>query len=222
ILRYPATTLSAYLHDPPTFTPTAEEAGEEPTPARTPYEDDDDAAAFGTAGHEMLEQLALSGWPGEATALLTALGAARTLDESARGDLLRRVGRAARHLAAETRGAEVATEWPFALKLEHNSVVVIVDGTMDLLITRGGRRRVVDYKFTEEAPERLAARYGLQLNLYREAMARRDSIPAESIAASILAIRREGIDVVEIPPEPGCAARAVEAAQGLYKLRGQE
>ena len=214
VLRYPATALSAFLHDPGAFSRASAESA---TAAGAAREEDDDAAAFGTAGHELLEQLALSGWTGLSAAWLRGLGT--TLDENALQDIRLRVERAAPCLAEQARGFEISTEWPFALKLEHGGVTLIVDGMADLILTRHDSRRVVDYKFTEDPPEALSARYGLQLNLYREAVARRDGIPFESVTASLLALRRNGIEIVDIPPDSGYATRAVEAARGLYELQ---
>lgn len=205
VLRYPATLLSAYRHDPAAF---------RPAPAAE-REDDDDAAAFGTAGHEALEQAALSGWPAGAKNLFDGPAAA-ALGDTAKQDLRQRTERAARHLAGEARGWDLAAEWPFAIRLEHGGVTLIVDGTADLVLARGARRRVVDYKFSDEPPAALAARYGLQLNLYRLAVARRDGLPAEAVEASVLALRRDGLEVVDIPYEAGAAAQAVETAQALY------
>lgn len=207
-LRYPATLLSAFLHDPSAF--------RAPPPAER--EDDDDAAAFGTAGHEMLEQAGLAGWAPVPDALGSGPAAA-ALEPSARGELLARVQRAAARMKEEARGWDAATEWPFALKLEDGGTTVIVDGTADLVLARAGRRRVVDYKFSEENASALAARYGLQLNLYRLAVARQAGVAPASVEAAILAVRREGVELVEIPFDPEAAPRAVAAARGWHRAR---
>ncbi|HOW98349.1 MAG TPA: UvrD-helicase domain-containing protein [Kiritimatiellia bacterium] len=205
-LRYPATLLSACLHDPAAF--------RAPPPAER--EDDDDAAALGTAGHEMLEQAGQAGWGPSAEALATGPAAA-ALEPAARRELLARAQRAAIRMKEEARGWDVATEWPFALKLEGGGATVIVDGTADLVLARAGRRRVVDYKFSEEDAAALAARYGLQLNLYRLAVARQAGVAPASVEASILAVRCEGVELVDIPFDPATAARAVAAARECYR-----
>ena len=234
ILRYPATTLSAFHADPEEYLRTklagaeppwmkakrnpeeAERAGEDaPPPADT--DEAGSYAAFGTAGHSVLEQLALDGWKGDVESLAASAAAANGLDEKAAKDLAVRLGQAIAELADRTKGAkEVRAEWPFALALKKDGATLIVDGTMDLVFQTSDGWHIVDYKFTDDPPSKLLKKYSLQLNLYREALVRA-GFKAKDISATLLAISREGIRPVDVPPNPTCPNTAVDTALALHR-----
>ncbi len=232
-LRFPATILSAYHGSAKDFVRTtlpgaepfwlrrprhpdeAEGTGEDAPPAA-----DTDAfgsyAEFGTAGHAALEQLALSGWRGDVRALAQAAG----LGPANAEDLEQRLARA----LAEVRGlsagaAELNVEWPFALMIEDDGNAVIVDGTIDLFFqSADGGWQIVDYKFTDEPTAELLRKYGLQLNLYRLALDRLLGDRAQNLRASLMAIGRDTVRRIEVPPDPATGKQAVAAAVSLHDI----
>ena len=66
-------------------------------------------------------------------------------------------------------------------------------------------------------PAKLIQRYGLQLNLYRLALQRHRG-PATKIRAVLLAIGRDSVRQVEVPPEPDCEKLAVDAAVSMNRV----
>lgn len=237
VLRYPATTLSAYHSDPSGYvktalpesepfwvnqarSPDASEAGEQ-TP-RIPGDQDvaGTYAEFGTAGHAVFEQLALHGWHGDLHALAKTAWEGSPSRADIR-DLLTRLERAVPILQRAAAGATaLQAEWPFAMTLKSDDVTLIVDGTMDLLFrSPNGRWQVMDYKFTEEPADHLVARYGLQLNLYLEALRR--GVPGGDAAdAFMVAVRRNSVEFIPVPADNTCAGSAVAAALNLDRIAG--
>lgn len=61
-------------------------------------------------------------------------------------------------------------ELPFAARFNHDGAQLIVDGKVDLLFLKDGFWHIVDYKFSDHDADTLAARYALQLAVYREAL----------------------------------------------------
>ena len=234
ILRYPATTISAFHSDPGEFlrtklagaepplmkakrNPEEAERGGEDAPAPADTDDAGSYAAFGTAGHSVLEQLALDGWKGDVTSLAASAAAANGLDEQAAKDLAGRLGQAVAELANRTKGAkEVRAEWPFALALEKDGAKLIVDGTMDLVFQTSDGWHIADYKFTDDPPSKLLKKDALQLNLYREALVRA-GFKAADISATLIAISRSGIRPVDVPPDPTCPDTAVDTTLALHQ-----
>ena len=213
ILRHSATTLSAFACDPSAFAPAPAPPGEEAFARET----DDRAARFGTAGHEAMEQLYYGNWTVAPVDVLPACPSAAGLSPEERTDLVARLERAVQFMARWTAGARNgAAEWPFALRLDYGGTTLIVDGTVDALCRRDGLAALLDYKFTEEPPEQLAARYGLQLNLYRAAAARRWSEKPEAVQAVLLALGRDRAQAIEVTWDPQTVELAMHAARALY------
>ena len=164
--------------------------------------------------------MALHGWRGDLHALAKTAWEGSPSRADIR-DLLTRLERAVPILQRAAAGATaLQAEWPFAMSLKSNDVTLIVDGTMDLLF-RGpnGRWQVMDYKFTEEPADHLVARYGLQLNLYLEALRR--GVPGGDAAdAFMVAVRRNSVEFIPVPADDTCAGSAVAAARNLDRIAG--
>jgi ATP-dependent helicase/nuclease subunit A len=232
VYRFPATVLSAFHHDPESFlrerlpalepAPVSEPPQAEPADY-APLPDADAAgtrAAFGTAAHAMLEQLAAAGWRGDTEALARSAADSAGLDDRRAADLARQAERV-RAVAAElTDGAEaLSAEWPFALRLGGGDATLIVDGQMDLVFRKpGGAWTILDYKFTDEPPDALVRRYSLQLNLYRLALARSGAEGPAGTRMALLAAGRDAAQLVDIARDEAVEEQALAAAA---KLAGQ-
>lgn len=222
ILRYSATALAAFHAGRPSSvieapSAVAEDADE---PAPDDRRDADAAAAFGTAGHAVLEQLALRGWNADTAALVESAASAANLPPAIRDELRARVERCVPVVAREAaQGRDRRAEWPFAMTLDQDDGRLIVDGTLDLLYTaRDGRPCIVDYKFTDDDSPALVARYGLQLNLYRVAVSRLATHGGTKPAAFIVAVGSKAARVVEVPDDDAAIAKAFAAASGLARM----
>ena len=77
---------------------------------------------------------------------------------------------------------------------------------------------IFDYKFTDDPPARLLRRYGLQLNLYRLALRRCAGVPQLPVAASLVAVGRDHVHMVDVPEEPMTEQVAITAAQELARV----
>ena len=175
------------------------------------------SAAFGTAGHAVLEQLALAHWHGDIPALARAASESHDLAATDLADLQARLEQIVRQMARITAGAkELLPEWPFALTLSEDGTTLIVDGTMDLLFhSADGAWHIIDYKFTNDEAGALLKKYGLQLNLYREALLRRAGRREDRIQAKLAAIRGRNIELIDVPPDLSFARAAIQAAVAL-------
>jgi ATP-dependent helicase/nuclease subunit A len=125
-----------------------------------------DSARCGTIGHAVLETLANDGWTGDLLALV-----AQSCDEFGpveTGPLIEKLAAARAVLQAATAGAQALfTEFPFVLRRGN----LILDGTVDLLVRRSADEwEIYDYKFTDEPPMAVQARYAPQLAAYHEAV----------------------------------------------------
>ena len=237
ILRFPATILSSYHHEPEEFAQTKRAIlppfpsrphrlpeGAEPSGNDFPLPWDKDEVGsyvdFGTAGHAVLEQLASSGWSGDIAALAEASGVENHLSAQDISDLKTRLTRAADRMAKMLINSDdLRIEWPFAMLLEEGKTQLIVDGTMDLLFrTTDGSWRIIDYKFTDEPEAALKKKYGLQLNLYRLALGRFQKGSEPVIHSSLVVVGRDGVKTIDIPEDPICLATAVQAAEALDTL----
>ena len=234
VLRFPATTLSSYHSHPEeyiktrtaAFEPFASRARQFPGDPETsgddalPVRDEESGgsyADFGTAGHAVLEQLALSGWRGDIAALSRASGTENGLSEQNISDLQSRIERTVSFMAETLTGtADLRVEWPFAMRLEEGEMILIVDGTMDLMVqARDGSRHIMDYKFSDEADAVLIRKYGLQLNLYRLALAHLPESAKPGIRSSLVVVGRDGVRTVDIPHDPACLSATIKAAKEL-------
>lgn len=205
-LRYPATLLSGHQAIP--IEPTVDETERD--------EDTGMAAAFGTAGHSVLERLASRSWTGPIQPLLSAAASESELADDQAAALLRRVEMALPEIRKITKDSKViGIEWAFTLFTEAQRTRLLVDGTIDLLLEDSASRPVIiDYKFTDENTDELLHRYSLQLNLYREAV-RRMTSSASAPQAMLLAIGTESCRAIEIPEDADVLLKAVEAARSL-------
>ncbi len=239
-LRFPATALSSYHSDPEEYIKTRtavfepfgsrarpvpgdpETSGDDALPVRD-EESGGSYADFGTAGHAVLEQLALSGWRGDIAALSRAIGTENGLSERNIADLKNRIERTVSFMRkdlAETAGLRV--EWPFAMRLEEGGTIVIVDGTVDLTADApDGSRHILDYKFSDETDAVLVRKYGLQLNLYRLAFAHLPENAERVIRSRLVVVGRDGVRTVEIPHDPACLSETVKAAKELDAMLRQ-
>jgi hypothetical protein len=132
-----------------------------------------DRRAFGTLGHEVLEELAKNNWNGEIPdcasefpGLIEQLEAARAV------------------LQTETAGAEALfAEHPFVLKRGD----LILDGSIDLLVKKSSKVwKILDYKFSNELPEVALETYGPQLAAYQEAVEKLN--PGAEVSAALVLI----------------------------------
>ena len=237
ILRFPATTLSTYHNDPEEYAKT-KEAAYDPFPSRPrqgtdktdlenydlpPERDTDEAgsyADFGIAGHTILEQLALNGWSSNVASLAQTVGAENGLSERDICDLKTRLEKTVNRMAGKLSSAtEFKVEWPFAMLLEKAGTKLIVDGTVDLLCkSKDGSWHILDYKFSDEPETALRKKYGLQLNLYRQALQRVLKSSEPRIRTSLIVIGRSGVTELEIAEDSTYTATAVAAAEALDRL----
>ncbi len=238
ILRFPATVLSAYHADPEEYART-KLAGREsawyrkPRPPDEPEHSGDDVAHFvdddlegtyayfGTAGHEVLEQLALNQWRGDTERWAETAGTANRLRGSDIQDLKARLSDACKKLKTLfPRNAEFRAEWPFALTLTQGPTTLIVDGTIDLFFQgRDGRWHIIDYKFTDDSDGHLLKKYGLQLNLYREALQRRSPNSRAEIVTALAAISGKGFRLIEVPAAQEIIDNTIHSALELHRWR---
>ncbi len=168
---------------------------------RLAHEDDEDetfqegskaparhAAALGSLGHAVLEQLALNGWAGSVDEWIGILHGDFLNDRRLAMRLAPRIEATRSLMAKATAGMrELRPEFPFLL---HDGDL-LVDGTIDLLCHGDHGAAIFDYKFTEEDDEAIEAHYRGQMELYRKAAAR--ALPGAGPAAvHLVAVSTEG------------------------------
>lgn len=141
------------------------EPGSTPTTA-TPS---DHAAALGSLGHAVLEQLALNGWAGSAETWLDRLRDDFGIAADDAAKLTGRIEAARQLMQQETAGAfSCRPEFPFVLHDgEH-----LIDGTIDLLCRGNAALTLYDYKFTDNDDRSLLEAYRGQMQLYAQAVRR--------------------------------------------------
>lgn len=142
----------------------------------------EDRRAFGTLGHLLLEELAVTHWVGDAGELINFF-------EVEAGDvetdlLIPRVEAVCDFLRKETSMEDrLFTEFTFVMEKDGQ----LLDGSIDLLIQeRSGKWKIFDYKFSDESPAEAMDIYRPQLAVYREAI-QRLNLGAEVSAALIVA-----------------------------------
>jgi len=240
IMRYPATILSAYHGDADGFLRN-KLAGLEPTwrvpkarpdegepavddiPAEADSDDTGSAATFGSAGHAVLELMAREAWKGETRSTVRAACEDYDVGEAEYAELARRIENALPVMRDRLENAgELRAEWPFAITIPDDTGALIVDGTIDLLFRDGqGAWRVIDYKFSDDSPADLMTKYALQLNLYREAVARRAGDINIVAPSCIVAIGKDSTRVIEMPADTQVLQKTLEAAKGLHAISEQ-
>lgn len=129
-------------------------------------------AQRGTLAHQILETLDYH----SSTPLARQISEAAELNGLAGADregILTTVTAAATTIAGMLQGlapGHIIREMPFVTCFCHEGAEVIVDGKVDLLFFKGGAWHILDYKFSSQPAEALAAHYALQLAVYREAL----------------------------------------------------
>ncbi|NLM05967.1 MAG: UvrD-helicase domain-containing protein [Tissierellia bacterium] len=103
------------------------------------------------------------------------------------------------HLKTELKGADyISTEVPFTMQLEDNQIEkIIYSGVIDLLVRKGDRLKIFDYK-TDKRPlgysdkdfsDYLDKKYERQLKLYQKASSKLFKLDESNIQSKILFIR---------------------------------
>jgi len=124
----------------------------------------DNAAAIGSLGHAVLEQLALNDWQGSVADWLERLRDGFSVGKTEAAALKMRIEET-RDLMAELTDNmnEVRPEFPFVLHRENK----LIDGTIDLLCRTSEGAAIFDYKFTETNESEAAEQYRGQMEIYR-------------------------------------------------------
>lgn len=152
---------------------------------------------YGTVGHAVLEELAKKHWAGDIAELVQLFMAEFGQVESE--VLIPQLEAARDALRAETSGAK-------ALFTEHSFVLMrdklILDGSIDLLVefhpsnsNEGNNWRVLDYKFSDESPERALEAYTPQLAAYKEAI---EALHPDADVSAALVLIRETIQIISL------------------------
>jgi hypothetical protein len=122
---------------------------------------------------------------------------------------------------------QVLREYPFAARFTHDGAEVTVDGQIDLLVFKAGVWHIVDYKFTDEPLDAVLGRYGFQLRVYGEALARGAAAdPGSPFAGGRFALRlllansAGQVRVADVPvmPPAATASRLVAAARLIRRV----
>ncbi|VGO16500.1 ATP-dependent helicase/nuclease subunit A [Pontiella desulfatans] len=126
----------------------------------------ENAAAIGSLGHAVLEQLALNGWEGSVAEWLEILREDFGATKAEAGAMEERIGQT-RELMIQLTGSmkELLPEFPFVLHEDDT----LIDGTIDLLCQTSDGFAIFDYKFTEASDEKAVADYQGQMEIYRKA-----------------------------------------------------
>jgi ATP-dependent helicase/nuclease subunit A len=153
---------------------TATGIAEDKAEARDPedhyaFQSSEKAAAMGTLGHAVLEQLAMNDWQGAVGSLLEKLRGDFDVGKHEALTLKDRLENV-RTLMVERTGTarELRPEFPFVMHEQDR----LIDGTIDMLCIEPKRICIYDYKFTEADDETLTAQYREQLRIYAAAAKR--------------------------------------------------
>lgn len=129
----------------------------------------DRAAALGSLGHAVLEQLALNEWQGSVAEWLEVLRDEFGMGKQEAEGLAKRIEKTRQLMASLTKGVlHIRPEFPFVLHDGHT----LIDGTIDLLCQTPDGIHIFDYKFTESADAAIRAAYERQMQIYRLAARR--------------------------------------------------
>jgi len=124
------------------------------------------AAALGSLGHAVLEQLALNRWQGSVSSWLEKLHPEYGLDYAEAAALEARVERTRTLMQKQTESLpEIRPEIPFVLREENR----LIDGTIDLLCGTKNSFTIFDYKFTGMSDNDVLDQYCGQMRIYQEA-----------------------------------------------------
>jgi ATP-dependent helicase/nuclease subunit A len=132
----------------------------------TSFKSMDNAAALGSLGHAVLEQLALNQWSGSVADWLEALRGDFGASKAEAAKMAPRIEQTRQLMIGLTGSVEVLhPEFPFVL-LEGDT---LIDGTIDLLCGTPDGFAIFDYKFTEADDATVATQYRGQMEIYRKA-----------------------------------------------------
>lgn len=124
------------------------------------------AAALGSLGHAVLEQLALNNWEGSVTDWLDHLRDDFNATKQEALQLKDRIEQTRDQMILLTANTqELLPEFPFLLHHENK----LIDGTIDLLCQTSNGFAIFDYKFTEAGDEKVVNQYRRQMELYQKA-----------------------------------------------------
>jgi ATP-dependent helicase/nuclease subunit A len=152
------------------------------------------AAALGTLGHAVLEQLALNNWEGSVNNWLETLRDEFEVGKPEADALAGRIEQTRDLMSNLTTGMpELQPEFPFVL----HEGDTLIDGTIDLLCRTTDGFAIFDYKFTEANDESIAEAYRSQMNIYQKAAER---VFPETDASSIqlVVVSEQGPRLVEV------------------------
>ncbi len=148
------------------FAQEQDEAEADPVYESGHFESMENAAALGSLGHAVLEQLALNDWEGDVSCWLEKLRDDFGADKKQAAALADRIEKTRAAMMTATAGMpELRPELPFVLLHEN----LLIDGTIDLLCRTPDGYAIFDYKFSEASDEQLAANYRKQMELYNRA-----------------------------------------------------
>jgi len=165
---------------------------EEEAHSMTP--DADKAAALGSLGHAVLEQLALNDWQGPVAEWLEQLRDAFSIGKADAASLEMRIEEARKLMSTLTAGMpEVRPEFPFVLHYENK----LIDGTIDLLCRTSEGFAIFDYKFTETSEAEAADLYRAQMGIYRLAAEKCFSAKG-GVSTELIIISSRGLQRVPI------------------------
>ena len=149
----------------------------------------DHAAALGSLGHAVLEQLALNNWQGAVADWLEQLRDEFSVSKTEAAAMARRIEET-RALMAELTASmiEVRPEFPFVLHHEDQ----LIDGTIDLICRTDNGFSIFDYKFTDTGETEATDQYRGQMEIYR--LAARKCFPgAGDVSTELIVISSRGI-----------------------------
>jgi ATP-dependent exoDNAse (exonuclease V) beta subunit len=155
---------------------------------------EENAAALGSLGHAVLEQLALNDWEGSVAEWLESLRDEFGIGKAEAAVLRKRIEQT-RELMRELTGGmqETRPEFPFLL-LDDNR---LIDGTIDLLCRTSSGGAIYDYKFTEATDSAAADAYRGQMAIYHQA-AGRVFPDLEKIAINLVVVSETGPRLVPV------------------------
>jgi ATP-dependent exoDNAse (exonuclease V) beta subunit len=166
----------------------------EPDPGHGPVGASEKAAALGSLGHAVLEQLALSGWDGSVDDWLARLRDEFNIGMREAAALTPRIDAARQMMRDLTAGQEeMRPELPFVL----HDADRLIDGTIDLLCRTGDKVSLFDYKFTEADTDTVLDTYRRQMEIYCRA-ARKAFPESRDPTASLVVVGPDDVRVVPI------------------------
>lgn len=151
------------------FTKEQDEYDVDPVYESGSFQSMENAAALGSLGHAVLEQLALHAWEGDVFKWLETLRGDFGASKEQAATLVDRIEGARGLMITATEGMKtVRPELPFVLHHEDK----LIDGTIDLLCQTHDGYSIFDYKFSEASDKHMTDTYRGQMELYNQAAER--------------------------------------------------